>query len=131
MTPDPSNQPPLIAQLLTPGCYPHPVVEPIRLGQTHISYVLLTGDYVYKIKKPVNPGFLDFTTLERRRHFCHEEVRLNRRGAPEAYLDVVAICQEGDDFKIGGNGTTIEFAVKMRQFPQEGLFSSMLECGRL
>ncbi len=75
--------PALIEQMLQPGFYPHAVTEPIQLVQTHISYVLLTGDYAYKIKKPANFGFLDFSTLEKRQHFCHEELRLNQRGAAE------------------------------------------------
>jgi aminoglycoside phosphotransferase family enzyme len=71
----------LIAALRAPGCYPHAVRE-VELLQTHISCVLLAGDYAYKIKKPVNLGFLDFSTLEARRHYCEEELRLNRRTAP-------------------------------------------------
>src|SRR5512139_627549 len=92
----------LIKNLQQPRCYTHPVTE-IQLLETHISWVLLTGLYAYKIKKPLNLGFLDFSTLERRRQCCAEEVRLNRRLAPQLYLDVVAIsgdvaapCMAGD-----------------------------------
>ncbi len=81
---------PLVAALRDPARYPHPVRR-VELLQTHISWVLLTGSYAYKIKKPVNLGFLDFTTLAARRHFCEEELRLNRRLAPDIYLDVVPI----------------------------------------
>src|SRR5574341_696619 len=82
--------PPLFAALLDPACYPHPVAG-VRALETHISWVLLTGDFAYKIKKPVYLGFLDFSTLGLRRHFCEEELRLNRRLAPELYLDLVEI----------------------------------------
>jgi aminoglycoside phosphotransferase family enzyme len=87
-----------------PEFYPHPVTEPIRLLQTHVSYVLLTGDYAYKVKKPVNFGFLDYSTLEKRRHFCQEELRLNNRTAAALYLDVVAIHQDGETFHLEGTG---------------------------
>ncbi len=82
--------PPLIQGLLRPEAYPHPV-GPIRLLQTHISWIVLTGSTAYKIKKPVDFGFVDFTTLARRRHFCREEVRLNRRLSPGLYEGVVTI----------------------------------------
>ncbi|MEG4328788.1 adenylyl-sulfate kinase, partial [Microcoleus sp. herbarium5] len=81
-----TSLPPLIQQMLQPGFYPHGVTEPVQLLQTHASFVLLTGDYTYKIKKPVNFGFLDYSTLEKRQHFCNEELLLNRRTAPEIYL---------------------------------------------
>ena len=82
--------PVLIAALRDPGCYPHPVAQ-IEILETHISWVVLTGRYAYKIKKPVNLGFLDFTTLEKRAFYCREELRLNRRLAPALYLEVVGI----------------------------------------
>ncbi len=78
--------PTLIKQMLKPDFYPHPVSKKIQLVQTHISYVLLTGDYAYKVKKPVNFGFLDFSTLKKRSHFCQEELRLNFIGAAELYF---------------------------------------------
>ena len=86
--------PPLIQQMLQPGFYPHNVTEPVRLIQTHISFVLLTGDYTYKIKKPVNFGFLDYSTLDKRQHFCTQELEMNRRTAPEIYLEVLPIIQK-------------------------------------
>ncbi|MBV9387178.1 MAG: AAA family ATPase [Chroococcidiopsidaceae cyanobacterium CP_BM_ER_R8_30] len=122
---------PLIQQMLQSGFYPHPVSEPIQLIQTHISYVLLTGDYVYKLKKPVNFGFLDFSTLDKRHHFCHEELRLNQRGATELYLEVLPITQAGNQYQLDGLGQPVEYTLKMRQFPQETLFTSMFEQGRL
>lgn len=122
--------PPLIQQMLQPGFYPHQVTEPIELIQTHISYVLLTGDYAYKIKKPVNFGFLDFSTLDKRQHFCAEELRMNQRGAPDLYLEVLPIIQQAG-FQLGGIGQPIEYALKMRQFPQETLLLTMFEQGKL
>ncbi|QIZ72955.1 bifunctional aminoglycoside phosphotransferase/ATP-binding protein [Oxynema aestuarii] len=131
--------PKTIEALLDPNIYPHPVKEPIQLIQTHASFVLLTGDYVYKIKKSVNFGFLDYSTLEKRRHFCQEEVRMNRRSAPEIYLGVVALTQTADTpvetlrdrLEFDGTGDPVEYAVKMRQFPQECLFSSLFQAGKL
>jgi uncharacterized protein len=123
--------PALIQQMLQPGFYPHPVQEPIQLIQTHVSYVLLTGDYAYKLKKPVNFGFLDFSTLEKRQHFCQEELRLNKRGAAELYLEVLPITLEGEQHILGGTGDPVEYAVKMRQFPQETLLSSLFAEGKL
>lgn len=121
----------LIDWMLEGDFCPHRTSAAITLIQTHISYVLLTGDFAYKIKKPVNLGFLDFSTLQRRKHFCEEEVRLNRRGAPDVYLDVETISQQGDGFCIGGSGAPVEYAVKMRQLPQDGLFSNLLASGQL
>ncbi|NRB08470.1 MAG: adenylyl-sulfate kinase, partial [Richelia sp.] len=124
--------PVLIQQMLQPGFYPHEVTEPIQLIQTHISYVLLTGEYAYKLKKPVNFVFLDCSTLEKRQHFCQEELRLNRRGAAELYLEVLPISQTGDNyFELAGTGQTVEYVLKMRQFPQETLLSSMFDAGAL
>src|SRR5260221_5717700 len=85
----------IIAQLSRPGAYANPA-EAIEVRQTHISVVFLAGPFAYKIKKPVNLGFLNFSTLEKRKHFCEEEVRLNRRLAPHVYLGVVAIISEPD-----------------------------------
>jgi aminoglycoside phosphotransferase family enzyme/predicted kinase len=123
--------PALIQQMLQPGFYPHPVKEPIQLSQTHVSYVLLTGDYAYKLKKPVNFGFLDFSTLEKRQHFCQEELRLNRRGAAELYLEVLPITLEGEKYQLGGMVEPVEYVVKMREFPQETLLSNLFETGKL
>jgi uncharacterized protein len=121
----------LIEQMLQPGFYPHEVTESIQLIQTHASYVLLTGDYAYKLKKPVNFGFLDFSTLEKRQHFCQEELRLNQRGANELYLEVLAIALVGEQYKLGEAGEPVEYVLKMRQFPQEALLSTLFEQGKL
>ncbi|GJD17731.1 hypothetical protein RIVM261_026870 [Rivularia sp. IAM M-261] len=121
----------LIQQMQQPGFYPHPCQEPIQLIQTHCSYVLLTGDYVYKLKKPVDFGFLNYSTLELRRHFCHEELRLNQRGAAELYLEVLPIYQSNEQYQFGATGDAVEYALKMRQFPDDGLFSTMFESGKI
>ncbi|MGB3298608.1 MAG: hypothetical protein WBA76_10095 [Phormidesmis sp.] len=121
----------IVQQMLKADFYPHSVAEPIRLMQTHVSQVLLTGDYVYKLKKPVNFGFLDYSTLAKRKHFCEEEVRLNQRGAGSLYLGVVPLTQAGDTFALDGDGEAVEYAVKMRQFPQSALLSNQFEQGLL
>ncbi|NET33179.1 MAG: AAA family ATPase [Cyanothece sp. SIO1E1] len=123
--------PALIQQMLQPGFYPHTIIEPIQLIQTHVSYVLLTGEYVYKLKKPVDFGFLNYSTLEKRQHFCAEEIRLNQRGAASLYLEVLPITQTEDQFALNGTGTVVDYAVKMKQFPQTALLSSQFEQGKL
>jgi uncharacterized protein len=123
--------PELIQAMLVPEFYPHPVTMPIELMQTHVSYVLLTGDFVYKIKKPVNFGFLDYSTVEKRQHFCNEEIRLNQRGAQELYLEVVSIAKQGNSYHLGNDGEIVEYAVKMVQFPQGALLSNMFEAGTI
>jgi hypothetical protein len=123
--------PPLIQQMQKPEFYPHSTDAEIRLIQTHVSYVLLTGEYAYKVKKPVDFGFLDYSTLEKRHHFCQEELRLNRRGAAELYLDVLPITQIGEQFHLNGDGEVVEYVVKMCQFPQDTLLTSMYDRGEL
>jgi len=106
----------LVKALHDPGAYPHPV-EAVELIETHISSVLLAGEFAYKLKKPVDLGFVDFASLERRKHFCEEELRLNRRGAPSLYLEVVPITGDVDNPHVGpGPGNTIEYAVRMHRF---------------
>lgn len=122
---------PLIEQMQKPEFYPHPVREPIQLIQTHASSVLLTGDYVYKLKKSVNFGFLDFSSLAKRQHFLNEELRMNRVIAPDIYLEVIAITQTNDLFSLGGTGEPVEYVLKMNQFPQEALLINMFKEGKL
>src|SRR5688572_30291252 len=98
----------LAAALRRPECYPHPVRQ-VRLLETHISWVALTGSYAYKVKKPVNLGFADFSTLEQRRHYCEEELRLNRRLAPALYLGVVPIRGNANSVRIGGEGPVLDY----------------------
>lgn len=124
----------LIAALREPARYPPGASGPperVDLLETHISCVLLAGDFAYKVKKPVNLGFLDFSTLAARRFFCEEELRLNRRTAPSLYLDVMAITGSAADPVLGGEGAPIEYAVRMRRFPQEALLDSMARNGTL
>lgn len=127
---DPTVSQTLIAALQNPALYPHPV-EGFQVIETHISWVLLTGPYAYKIKKPMNFGFLDFTTLEARRHFCEEELRLNQRLTQGLYLEVLPITGSAEAPQLGGEGPVIEYALKMRQFPQNQLLSAMQACGEL
>ena len=115
----------LITALQDPSRYSHPC-NAVKVVETHLSWVLLTGAFAYKIKKPVDFGFVNFTTLDRRRYFCEEELRLNRRLAPRLYLDVVAITGEPDAPRIEGSGPAIEYAVRMVQFPQEQLAARQL-----
>jgi aminoglycoside phosphotransferase family enzyme/predicted kinase len=126
-----TSVPALVEQMMQAGFYPHCVTEPIQLIQTHVSYVFLTGDYAYKVKKPVNFGFLDFSTLERRQHFCLEELRMNQPIAPDIYLEVLPITQTGDKFVLSGGDRAVEYALKMCQFPQDALFSNLFEQGKL
>ena len=119
----------LIEMLRSPSCYPH-AVGPIEVIETHISYVLLAGRFAYKIRKPVQLGFLDFSTLERRHVDCVDEVRLNRRTAAQIYLEVVAIGMRPGGVRIGA-GQPVEYAVKMRRFPQEALFDHIARAGAL
>ncbi len=120
----------MLDALRDPACYPHPVRR-IEIMETHISWVILTGDHAYKIKKPVNLGFLDFTSLAARRYYCEEELRLNRRFAADIYLGVVAITGDAAAPRVGGGGPAIEYAVKMREFAQADLLSALLARGEV
>ena len=120
----------LVEALMHSSGYPH-AVDRVERVETHISWVLLAGDYAYKIKKPVDFGFLDFSTLAARKHFCEEELRLNRRHAASIYLDVVAISGAEDSPEIGGSGAAIEYAVRMRRFDQDQGFDRLLARGAL
>jgi aminoglycoside phosphotransferase family enzyme/predicted kinase len=120
----------LVRALDNPLAFGHPL-RYLRLIETHISWIILTGNYAYKIKKPANFGFLDFSTLERRRHFCHEELRLNRRFAPQIYLDVIEIRGTVDAPRLHGDGDAIDYALKMVEFPQTCLFSHHAADGTL
>jgi aminoglycoside phosphotransferase family enzyme len=122
--------PPLIQAMLDPAFYPHHPAE-VDLLQTHISYLFLAGELVYKVKKPVDFGFLDFTTLEKRRHFCQEEIRLNKRFSPEVYLEAVRISRVGDAFRLGDDTEVIEYAVKMRRINEDHMLYRLLEAGKV
>ncbi len=120
----------LVKALQNPGIFDHET-DSFQVLETHISWVILTGPYAYKIKKPFNFGFLDFSTLEKRKHYCEEEVRLNQRLAPELYLGVLPISGSEQAPVLGDGTKVIEYAVKMLQFPQENLLDHLLERGQL
>lgn len=120
----------LIAALQNPALFPHPV-EQFQVIETHISWVLLTGPYVYKMKKPVNFGFLDFTSLPARQHFCEQELMLNQRLTDDLYLEVLPVTGSIEAPQLNGEGEAIEYVLKMRQFPQDGLLSTLQAKGEL
>ena len=120
----------LIAALQNPALFAHPVKE-FQVIETHISWVLLTGEYAYKIKKPMNFGFLDFTELSGRAHFCAEELRLNQRLTDDLYLEVLPITGSAEAPQLNGEGAPIEYALKMRQFPQDQMLSTLQANGEL
>jgi aminoglycoside phosphotransferase family enzyme/predicted kinase len=143
----------LVRSLCDPACYPHALDAPVRVIETHISQVLVGGGHAYKLKKPLDLGFLDFSTLARRRECCELEVRLNRRLAPAIYLDVVAICwngqraaivapgaegvadggqgAHGDPADTGLHGPIVDYAVHMRAFDPDDLLDRRLATGHL
>ncbi len=115
---------------MEPSAYAdHPVS--VELVETHVSWLFLTGARVYKVKKPVDFGFLDFTTLEKRQRFCEREVALNRRLSPDVYLGVVEIRRDGERFSVGGQGETVEYAVEMRQLRREQALRELLRRGQV
>ena len=118
--------PELVQALLNPEAYPETPPQGIELVQTQMSFVFLTDDYVYKVKKSVNLGYLDYTTLDRRHFYCQREVELNRRLCPDAYLGVVPITQDRSNISIEGQGEIIEYAVKMRRLPQQAMMDGLL-----
>jgi hypothetical protein len=115
----------LMQALLDPKTYPHNP-ENVRLVQTQMSLLFLTGDYVYKVKKPVDLGYLDYSTLERRRFFCHQELKLNQRFSPDVYLEVVPLVEQDGKILLGGDEEAVEYAVKMRQLPAERMMDVLL-----
>ncbi len=120
-----------VRALLKGSAYPHPVRE-IELIQTHISYVFLVDDQVYKLKKPVDLGFLDFSTLEKRKAACEAEVRLNQRGCPGGvYIGVEPLTLRDGAYRIGGEGEPVDFLVHMRRLPAEGMMDRLLERGAI
>jgi aminoglycoside phosphotransferase family enzyme len=123
------DQKQVVEALMDPRSYDEEAGS-IEMIQTHISYVFLIKDFVYKVKKAVNLGFLDFTTLEKRRFFCQKELELNRRLCKGMYLDVVPI-NRSNSIRIKGNGETVEYAVKMKRMPQEMIMSNLLEKSKI
>ena len=121
---------PLLESLKNPACYSH-AIGSVHVVETHISWVVLTGEFAYKIKKPVHLSFLDFSILEKRQWFCEEEVRLNRRLEPDIYLGVVPITGSPSAPCVGGKGEPFEYAVQMRQFDPSQEFPELLKNGNL
>ncbi len=117
--------PELVQALLNPKAYPE-TPQQVELMQTQMSFVFLTDDYVYKVKKSVNLGYLDYTTLDKRHFYCQREVELNRRLCPDAYLGVVPISRDKGNISIEGQGEVIEYAVKMRRLPQQAMMDRLL-----
>jgi aminoglycoside phosphotransferase family enzyme len=123
-----SKLPAFVEVLLKPETYrDHPAK--VELVQTQMSFVFLTGEYVYKVKKPVDLGYLDYTTLEKRRFFCRQEIELNRRLCPEAYLEVLPIINRQGHIYLGGEGEPIDYAVKMKQLPADRMMDKLLPQG--
>jgi len=115
--------------LMNADAYPHPV-DAVRLIQTHISFVVLAGPFVYKWKKPVDLGFLNFSTLARRRYYCRQELLLNRRLCPDdVYLDLVALTCHDGEFRLGGRGQKVEYGVKMARLPEERMMNRLIREG--
>ena len=125
---DTNSQTALLSALSNPDFYPHPVGT-IQVEETHISRVFLTGDFVYKMKKPVDFGFLDYTTLGKRHHYCKQEVLLNNRLSANVYLEVVSITEEPGGYALNGLGKPVEYVVKMRQLPKEKTMLRLLRRG--
>ncbi len=116
----------ILQSLLAPSAYPEPT-SAVHLVQTHVSLIFITDNFVYKIKKPVNLGFLNFTTLDRRRFYCTEEVRLNRRLCPDIYLGVVEVRDSEGGARFDGEGKVIDYAVKMKRLPEERMMARLLQ----
>src|SRR5579864_34542 len=123
-----SRLPPMVAGLLRPEAFPHAAGN-LELRETHISWVLLAGAYAYKLKKPVNLGFLDFSTPEARRFDSEEEVRLNKRLCPDVYLGVVDVVERDPQYFVGGSGRVVEPAVRMRRLPERGMLTLRIARG--
>jgi len=124
----------LIEQLRKPDFYPHATEPSIRIVQTHISIIALTGTFAYKIKKPVNLGFLDFSSLEKRKHYCEEELRLNTAFAPDLYIDVLPLYRNGNTFSFSPDGPDaqpVEYILKMHEFDPENVLLDVFNRGGL
>ena len=127
--------PDFISFLLQPDTYV-PRSSEVKLVQTHISYVFITDNFVYKFKKPVDFGFLDFTSLAKRHHFCQQELLLNRRLCPSIYLDLVALLKSGSSFSLVSPAQAetehiIEYGIKMKRMPEEQMMANVIKSGRL
>jgi aminoglycoside phosphotransferase family enzyme len=127
--------PPLVEAMLRPEFYPESPAQ-VEFKQTHISYVFIAGDFVYKVKKPVHFAFLNYSNLAERLHYCREEVRLNKRLSPRVYLGVFAILKRADSFVLGpevhaDHPEAVEYAVKMRRLPENRMLDALLAAGQV
>ena len=120
--------PAYIQSLLAPANYTHPVAK-VELVQTHISFVLLAGDFVYKFKKPVNFGFLDFSTLEKRQACCYQELVLNRRLCPDIYLGLIRVTEQDGGYALDGQGAVVEYGIKMKRMPEDRMMVNLIRAG--
>jgi hypothetical protein len=120
----------IIEALSNRRAYPHGP-KTVRVVQTHISVVFIADDLVFKIKKPVSFGFLDFSELEKRKYYCEEEVRLNKRLCPDIYLGVVPVTDDGTGAVVEGTGPVVEYAVKMKRLPEDSMMDSLLSRGQV
>lgn len=124
------NLPAYIRYLQQENSYSHPAAD-VSLVQTHISFVLLAGDYVYKWKKPVDFGFLNFSTLEKRKFYCEQELLLNRRLCPDIYEELVTVTEEGEAFCLNGSGKVVEYGIRMKRMPEEKMMGRVMAAGGL
>ena len=122
--------PPVVQAFLNPSFYSHRCTS-VTLMQTQMSFIFLTGDYVYKMKMPVNLGYLDYTTLEKRAYFCNKELILNKRLAPDVYLEVIPVTKQENKFALDGSGETVEYVLKMRQLPRERMMDILLAANQV
>lgn len=122
--------PSYIQYLQQEDSYPHASAD-ISLVQTHISFVLLVGDYVYKWKKPVDFGFLNFSTLEKRKYYCEQELQLNRRLCPDLYEELVTLNKDGESFCLNGSGEVVEYGIRMARMPEEQMMGRVMARGEL
>lgn len=120
----------VLKSLLKPDAYPE-LTTGVELVQTHVSYIFLTDQYAYKIKKPVDFGFLNFSTIDRRRFYCNEEVRLNRRLCPDMYLGVVELRETGSGAAFIGSGAVLDYAVKMKRLPADRMLDKLIDFGKI
>jgi len=120
----------LVEALSNPAAYDHSPLK-VEMTQTQMSLVFLTEDYVYKLKKPVDLGYVDYTTLDKRLYFCNREVELNRRLCPDVYLGVLPVTSDGNEIVINGTGETVDYAVKMKRLPGDAMMDHLLTRDRV
>ena len=128
---DSQRQAEIAQAMMSPQFYPHAVTEPVQKCETHISKVFLTGNYVYKIKKPLDLGFLNFSSLAKRHLYCHQEIMLNRRLSNDIYLGVVPISYQQGKYCIAFSDHIVEYAVKMRQLPDGRSMRTLLRSHKI